>query len=103
MTAPPAKPRLESGLLTNNSPGVQHRLDACLNIDPMHFLPGTSGPHIELVQMALGQVRELLDKRIPEITDKRGVYGGSTTRAVHVYKETRDIFIPGHKLDDIVG
>lgn len=103
MTAPPAKPKLESGLLTNNTPEVQRRLDACLNIDPMHFLPGTSGPHIELVQMALGQVRELLDKRIPEITDKRGFYGASTTRAVHVYKETRDIVIPGRKLDDIVG
>jgi len=103
MTAPPAKPQLESGLLTNNPPDVQRRLDACLNVDPMHFLPGTSGPHIELVQIALAQIRELLDKRIPEITDKRGSYGPSTTRAVHVYKETRDIVIPGRKLDDIVG
>ncbi len=103
MTAPPAKPQLESGLLTNNKPDVQRRLDACLNVDPMHFMPGTSGPHIELVQIALAQVREVLDKRIPEITDKRGFYGPSTTRAVHTYKETRDIVIPGHKLDDIVG
>ena len=53
MTAPPAKPRLESGLLTNNPPDVQRRLDACLNVDPMHFLPGTSGRHIELVQIRL--------------------------------------------------
>ena len=35
MTAPPAKPRLESGLLTKNKPEVQQRLDNCLNIDPM--------------------------------------------------------------------
>jgi hypothetical protein len=103
MTAPPAKPRLESGLLTNNAPDIQRRLDACLNVDPMHFLPGTSGPHIALIQMALGQVRDILDKRIPEIKDKRGFYGPDTIRAVHIYKETRDIVIPGHKLDDIVG
>jgi hypothetical protein len=103
MTAPPAKPRLESGLLTNNPPDVQRRLDACLNVDPMHFLPGTTGRHIELVQIALAQIGELLDKRIPEIKDKRGFYGPSTTHAVHIYKETRDIVIPGRKLDDIVG
>ena len=103
MTAPPAKPRLESGLLTSNPPDVQRRLDDCLNVDPMHFLPGTSGRHIELVQIALAQISELLDKRIPEIKDKRGFYGPSTVHAVHIYKDTRDIVVPGRKLDDIVG
>jgi hypothetical protein len=56
-----------------------------------------------LVQIALAQIHELLDKRIPEIKDKAGFFGPSTVHAVHVYKDTRDIVIPGHKLDDIVG
>lgn len=103
MPARTPKPRLQSGLFTGNAADVQRKLDACLVSDPAHIFEGQSGKHVEIIQIALGQVRDLIDARIPAITDARGTFGPSTRNAVHVYKETRDIVRQGQRLDDIVG
>lgn len=103
MPARTPKPRLQSGLFTGNAPDAQQKLDACLSSDGAHIHEGHSGRHVEIIQIALGQVRDLIDARIPAITDPRGRFGASTRSAVRVYKETRDIVRPGQPLDDIVG
>ena len=78
------------------------KLEACLQSDPAHVTPGTSGNHVAKVQTALMMLDGAkIDRR--ETLKKN--YGPSTAAAVLAYKTKRRIINRAYQAeaDDIVG
>lgn len=75
-------------------------LEAALNHDPAHILPGDDGFHVRLIQEALKELDNLsIDAR--ELAEMR--YGPSTAEAVLKFKRKRNILNFRNQLDNIVG
>jgi peptidoglycan hydrolase-like protein with peptidoglycan-binding domain len=88
---------LSSNLFSGNS-----RLEACLVSHPSHVVPGDTGEHVQLIQIALIEIDgAAIDQA--ELDAQR--YGPSTTSAVHAYKKYRSIINPAYQStpDNIVG
>jgi len=88
---------LASNLFRNNQ-----RLQSCLISDPAHVTPGSTGPHVELIQLALMDIDDAaIDAG--ELAAKR--YGPSTAAAVLAFKKKRKIINRSYQSteDDIVG
>src|SRR6516164_3027051 len=99
MAEPPIKKSLQSAELTNHPKPIQDRLNACLASDPAHIKPGQTGAHVKVIQNALNTIRLRTPALgLPEIKDKEGVYGPSTTVAVRKYKEINGIKRSGQPL-----
>ena len=101
---------LRSKLFTEADEATRQKLEACAagqpNESASHFKVGHAngqGEHIRRVQQALKNVQ--LDR--PELGipsfDVSGTYDATFARAVHVYKEKRDIRNYADQIDDIVG
>lgn len=78
------------------------RLQACLVNDAAHITPGSTGEHVQLIQLALGLVDGW---QIDEIEFESMLYGETTTAAVLAYKRKRKIINHNYQQteDNIVG
>lgn len=76
--------------------GGDSKLEAAAVSDPAHLLPGSHGPHVGKIQLAL---IELDGAAIAQDS----VYGPGTATAVRAFKEKRQILNFQGKIDDIVG
>jgi hypothetical protein len=88
---------LSSKLLSGNQ-----RLRECEVSDPAHVVPGASGEHVRLIQMALFMI-ERADIDTSEVDSSS--YGPSTAAAVLSYKTDRGIVNLAYQrtADNIVG
>lgn len=78
------------------------RLAKCEISDPAHVVPGDTGEHVRLIQIAL---KEIDGVEIEETEVKACRYGTSTANAVLAYKNKRNIVNRAYqsKADNIVG
>lgn len=76
------------------------QLNACLEFDEAHVLPGAVGNHVLKIQMAL----ETLDNAVIDPNEKlTNTYGDTTTTAVVHFKTVRGILNFAGLIDTIVG
>lgn len=78
------------------------RLEGAASRDSAHVIPGTSGPHVEKIQLAL---MLLDDARIAQAELEADAYGPTTAAAVLAYKRRRRIVNERYQTmpDSIVG
>src|SRR3954454_13771099 len=78
------------------------RLQACLTSDPAHVTPGSKGPHVHLIQLAL-----MIIDRLPISAGEYNAQqcGPTTAAAVLSYKTDRGVINRNYQTtaDNIVG
>jgi len=82
---------LQSQLFRND-----HKLEAAAVSDPAHILPGSKGPHVGKIQLALIEIDGAS-------IDQDSSYGPATAAAVRQFKQKRQILNFQGQIDNIVG